>query len=111
MFKGQRVLALIPARGGSKRLPGKNLICIADKPLLGWTINAGLESEIVDKLILSTDDRAISNVGCQFGVDEVLIRPTSLGEDDSSMTAVIQHALQELQFGDKEEELAIMLKY
>ena len=63
MFKGQKVLGVVPARGGSNRLPGKNLIYVAGKPLLGWTVEAGLDSKLVDKVILSTDDQAISDVG------------------------------------------------
>ncbi len=110
MFKGQKVLGLVPARAGSKRLSGKNLICVADKPLLSWTLVAGLGSEIVDKVILSTDDQEIGNVGSQFGVGEVLSRPTSLANDNSSMTAVIRQVLQSLQERDENYGYIILLQ-
>jgi len=110
MFKGQTVLGIVPARGGSKRLPGKNLVCAADKPLLGWTLEAGLKSKLIDKLILSTDHQIVDDVGRRFGVDEVLIRPALLGEDDASMSAVIRQVLQALQERGEKFDYFILLQ-
>ena len=110
MFKGQTVLGIVPARGGSKRLPGKNLARAAGKPLLGWTLEAGLKSALIDKIILSTDDQAVNDVGRRFGVDEVLTRPSLLGEDDASMNAVIRHLLQVLRERDEQFDYLILLQ-
>ena len=59
------ILAVIPARGGSRRLPGKNIAHLCGKPLIGWTIDAGRASDILDKLVVSTDDTDIKNVSIE----------------------------------------------
>jgi CMP-N-acetylneuraminic acid synthetase len=97
MFKGERVLGIVPARGGSKRLPGKNSTIIDGKPLLGWTLEAGINSRFVDKLILSTDDQVIGDIGRRFGADEVLPRPALLAGNEAPMNAVIKQVVETLE--------------
>jgi CMP-N,N'-diacetyllegionaminic acid synthase len=89
------VLALIPARGGSKGLPRKNLIPLAGQPLLAWTIAAARESESVTGAVISTDDDEIAEVTRRLGA-KVLPRPHELAADETPMRAVVEHALGEL---------------
>lgn len=93
MFRNQRFLALIAARGGSKGLAGKNIIDLGGKPLIAWTIGAALKSELIDYTIVSTDCDDISAVALQYGANLPFKRPSALGQDDSAIEDVIQHAL------------------
>lgn len=86
------IAALIPARGGSKRVPRKNMALCAGKPLLSWTIEAALASRRLDRILLSTDDAEIAALGREAGID-VVMRPAELARDGTPMIPVIQHAL------------------
>lgn len=88
-----RFLGLITARGGSKRLPGKNLLPIAGKPLLAWTIEAALSARRLDRLVLSTDDERIAATGRDYGAEVPFIRPAALASDTASGHDVVVHAL------------------
>ena len=90
------ILGLIPARGGSKRVPRKNLVPVAGKPLLTWTIEAGRAASRLDRLILSTDDEEIATLGRDLGVDVPFMRPSQLAGDTASGHDVIVHAVQTL---------------
>ena len=94
MNERQHVLAVVTARGGSKGLPGKNLRELGGKPLIAWTIEAGLQSRRIDRLILSTDDEEIAEVGRRFGADVPFIRPAELATDTSHHPEVMIHAAQ-----------------
>ena len=96
MFRGENVVGIVPARGGSKRLPGKNIAVVAGKPLLGWTLDASLSSSYIDKVVLTTDDPEIAQVGRTFKVDEIQDRPKSLAEDKTSTYQVVLHVLETL---------------
>jgi CMP-N,N'-diacetyllegionaminic acid synthase len=89
------VLALVPARGGSKGIPRKNLAPIAGRPLLAWTVAAAQESNTVTRVVVSTDDAEIAATARALGA-EVLNRPTQLGSDETPMRAVLDHAVVEL---------------
>ena len=89
-------LGLIPARGGSKRVPRKNLVPIAGRPLLAWTIDAALAAHRLDRVILSTDDEEIAALGRDCGADVPFMRPAQLADDSASGQDVIVHALQTL---------------
>lgn len=91
-----KVLALIPARGGSKGLPRKNVLVAADKPLIALTIEAALTARCVSKVVLSSDDDEIIDVARNYGCDVPFKRPESLASDTSSSVEVVCHALQEL---------------
>jgi CMP-N-acetylneuraminic acid synthetase len=88
------VVALVPAREGSKGIPRKNLAPLAGKPLLAWTVAAALASETVTRVVVSTDWEEAAELALELGA-EVLGRPPGLAEDDTPMLAVIQHALAE----------------
>ena len=87
-----RVLAIIPARGGSKGLPRKNIIDLAGKPLISWTIEASMNSKFITKTVVSTDDNEISSVSRKYGV-EVVLRPGKLARDGSTSESVVKHVV------------------
>lgn len=89
-----RILAVITARGGSKRVPGKNIRPIAGKPLLAWTIEAARAcGGRLQAVVLSTDDAEIASVGRQYGAEVPFIRPAELAGDTAGSLAVVQHAV------------------
>jgi CMP-N,N'-diacetyllegionaminic acid synthase len=87
------VLGIIPARGGSKSIPHKNLVPLAGKPLIGYTCEAARSSRRLSRVILSTDDPAIVETAKSFEIEAPFLRPTHLSEDDTPMVEVIHHAL------------------
>ena len=93
MIKGQKVLVIIPARGGSKRLPRKNVLDFNGKPLIYWTINAAKQSKYVDRIITSTDCEEIASVSNLFGSETPFQRPTELSTDTANSNDVILHCL------------------
>lgn len=94
MFLGQRVLAVIPARSGSKGLPSKNLIPIKDKKLVGWPIEAATKSGVCDRIICSTDSEEIAAVAIEFGAEVPFIRPHTLALDETPTSDVVLHAIE-----------------
>lgn len=88
----KKVLAIIPARGGSKGLPRKNIIDLFGKPLMAWTVEASLGSKYITKTIVSSDSDEILAVGEKYGAD-VLKRPNELATDRSSSEVVVKHAI------------------
>lgn len=96
MIAGRRVLALIPARGGSKGLPGKNIRPLAGRPLLAWTVQAALDAAAPDSVVLSSDDEAIMAAGREAGCEVPFRRPAELATDTASSLDVVLHALDSL---------------
>jgi len=88
-----KTLGLIPARGGSKAIPRKNIVLLAGKPLLAYTCEAAAGSLKLDRVILSTDDPEIVQVAEKYGVDAPFIRPGNLADDEAPILPVIRHAL------------------
>lgn len=95
MINGKSILAVIPARGGSKRLPKKNTLPLRGKPLIGWTIKAALESQYIDKIIISSDDLEVKKISSLYNVD-FIDRPKDLSLDDSTTISVVMHAFEQL---------------
>ncbi len=91
----KKVLAIIPARGGSKGLPRKNIIDLAGKPLMTWTIEASLNSKYISKTIVSSDSDEILEFAIKYG-SEILKRPDVLSADTSSSEVVVKHALENI---------------
>ena len=89
------MLAIIPARGGSKGLPGKTIVPLAGRPLLSWTILAAHGSQSLDRIVVSTDSEEIADVARGDGA-EVIMRPECLAEDDTPTLQALQHAVQAL---------------
>lgn len=94
-----RVLAVIPARGGSKRLPMKNVLTIAGRPLLAWSINAAKASTFVDRIVVSSDHDMVLQVARQYGAD-IVRRPDALATDEATLDATVAHAVKTLRERD-----------
>ncbi|MEA2018016.1 MAG: acylneuraminate cytidylyltransferase family protein [Campylobacterota bacterium] len=92
-MKYNRALAIIPARGGSKGLPRKNIIDLEGKPLIAWTIEASLKSKYITKTIVSSDDDEILEISKKYGA-EILKRPKELATDTASSEVVVKHAIE-----------------
>lgn len=90
------VLGVVPARGGSKGIPGKNLRVLAGRPLLAYTADAALASARLSRVVLSTDDAEIADAGRRLGLDVPFMRPPVLASDESPMLPVLQHAVRTL---------------
>lgn len=88
-----RILGIIPARGGSKGVPDKNIKILGDKPLIAYTISQALESNLVSKIIVSSDNDAIIETAIAFGAEVPFVRPEHLATDAASSIAVVQHAV------------------
>ncbi|WP_210447225.1 cytidylyltransferase domain-containing protein [Vibrio crassostreae] len=94
MIDTKKVLAIIPARGGSKRLPRKNVLPLAGKPLIGWSIDAAKNSKYIDQIFVSTDDKEIADVSSLFGIDVPELRPDHLASDTATTESVLTYTLE-----------------
>ena len=88
-----KAVAIIPARGGSKRVPRKNIKDFFGKPLIAYSIEAALKSNLFEKVIVSTDDEEIANVAIKYGANVPFIRPKELSDDFTGTGAVIEHTI------------------
>lgn len=87
------MLAVIPARGGSKGVPGKNIKMLAGQPLISYTIKAAVESGVFEKVIVSTDSREIADIAVRYGAEVPFLRPKEIAGDLTSSDDVVLHAL------------------
>jgi CMP-N-acetylneuraminic acid synthetase len=104
------VLGLVPARGGSKGVPGKNVRPLAGRPLLEYTARAARDSGVVDRIVLSTDSQEIADVGRRAGLEVPFLRPAALAADDTPMLPVIRHALDALVADGWHTEIVVLLQ-
>ena len=88
-----KAIAIIPARGGSKRIPRKNIKKFFGKPLIAYSIQTALKSKLFDKVIVSTDDEEIATIAKQYGAEVPFIRPKELADDFTTTGDVIEHTL------------------
>jgi len=91
------VVAVIPARGGSKGLHRKNILPLQGKPVLAYTIEAALTAKTLDRVILSTDSEEIANIGREYSIEVPFMRPAELATDSAHPTAVLEHAVTHLE--------------
>ncbi|MCE4538175.1 acylneuraminate cytidylyltransferase family protein [Pelomonas sp. P7] len=96
MIDGLSVLALVPARGGSKGIPGKNIVSLGGRPMIAWTIEAARDSRYVDRVVLSSDDATIMKVAADYGCEVPFERPDRLATDEASTMDVVFDALDRL---------------
>ena len=94
MIGSKKILGFIPARGGSKGLPRKNIKLLSGKPLIAWTIEEARKSAIFDRILVSTDDEEIAEVARAYGADVPFIRPKELATDEAKGIDVFFHAVQ-----------------
>ena len=105
------ILGLIPARGGSKSIPRKNIVPLVGRPLLAYTCDASLESRKLDRIIISTDDDEIATVARDLGIEVPFIRPQELAQDRTPSLDVAKHALQWLLNEDKwQTDILVLLQ-
>ena len=93
MREDKKILALIPARGGSKGLPRKNIKPLLGKPLIAWTVEQAKNSKYIDKVVVSTDDEEIAEISKKYGAEVPFLRPKELARDDSPTIDAIIHAI------------------
>jgi CMP-N,N'-diacetyllegionaminic acid synthase len=109
VIHNKRVVALIPARGGSKSIPFKNIKMMNGKPLIAWTIETAFDTEEIDRVIVSTDHASIASVAHQYGA-EVMLRPDHLSQDDSLPIDVIRYCMERLETEKEQAELIVYLE-
>lgn len=110
MFDGKRILAMIPARGGSKGLPGKNIRNLAGKPLIAWSIEAALESRYLDMILVSTDSPEIAETARRFRAEVPFLRPAHLATDEARGLDAVFHAVRWLEEHGNAFDLVMVLQ-
>jgi len=110
MPESPRILGLIPARGGSKRLPRKNLLPLAGRPLISWTIDAARSSRLIEQVIVSTDDAEIRDASLAAGAEIPFLRPAEIASDTASTLEVLLHALKQLIAQGQHYEYVVLLQ-
>lgn len=110
MYKNKRILAIIPARGGSKGIPSKNIIDIYGKPLIQYSIECAKESKYIDRTIISTDDLKIKEVSERCGGDVTFLRPSELAQDTSKTIDCLVHAVNWLKEHGEEYDYLVLLQ-
>ena len=110
MIGNKKVLAIIPARSGSKGLPGKNVRMLLDKPLLAWPISAAKDSKYIDKIIVSTDSESIAKVARKYGAEIPFLRPEEYSLDESTSYEFISHALNFFKLKKEEFDYLVLLE-
>ena len=109
MHNGKRILALVPARGGSKGLPGKNVRPMLGKPLIAWSVRHALEAGCVDKVVVSTDSAEAAAAAKAAGAEAPFMRPAELAADTATSADVIIHAVEFLEKrGEKFDTLVLL---
>jgi len=106
MYNGKTFLAIIPARGGSKRLPNKNILPLASKPMLLWTVESAMQSKYLDEIILSTDSDGIIKVVENYKI-KTIKRPLELASDTAKTIDVVKHVIENI---DKKYDFIVLLQ-
>lgn len=110
MINNKSIVALIPARGGSKGLPRKNVMILSGLPLVGWPILAAKKSNYIDRVIVTTDDVEIAKVAMELGAEVPFMRPAELASDTASSASVIRHAIAFLEAEGNKYEYIVLLE-
>lgn len=110
MYNGKRIIGIIPARGGSKGLPRKNILPLRGKPLIAWTIEQAQASTCLDKVIVTTDNEEIASVARTHGAEVPFMRPRELASDNAKTIDVIYHALDWLEANFETFDIVVLLQ-
>ena len=110
MYDGNKILAVIPARGGSKGIPHKNIINLCGKPLISYTIEAANQSKYIDYILVSTDDNEIAEVSKRYGAEVPFLRPAELASDKAKTIDAVLHVLQTLNMNGEHFDTMILLQ-
>jgi CMP-N,N'-diacetyllegionaminic acid synthase len=105
-----KILGIIPARGGSKGIPGKNIRMLDEKPLIYYSVRAARLSNLVNRLVLTTESVEIAEIGKRLGVEVPFIRPSSLAQDDTPMFPVIDHAVNFIESQGWQADIILLLQ-
>jgi len=109
MYKGHKIVCIIPARGGSKGLVRKNVLQVCGKPLIAHTIEQGLASDYIDRVVVSTDNDEIAGISKSYGADIPFTRPKELAQDNTSSPAVVLHGVNWLENEGYDFDIVVML--
>lgn len=110
MYNGKKILAIIPARSGSKGVPNKNIIDIDGRPLIDFTIKEALKSQYIDNVIVSTDSELIAEVAKKCGAEVPFLRPTELAQDQSKIIDVMLDLIEKLSKKNRNYDYVILLQ-
>lgn len=110
MYKNKSIIALIPARAGSKGILNKNIRDFCGKPLIAWTVQEAKKSKYIDRVVISTDSKKIAEIGKKFGAEVPFMRPKVLAADEALMSDVINHALGYFDEEGKPFDLLLLLQ-
>lgn len=110
MYNSSKILALIPARGGSKGIKDKNIIDLKGYPLIAYSIVASLGSKYIDSTVVSTDSTKIANIAKTYGASVPFIRPTKLASDDAKTIDVVLHAINMVKVKGEEFDVLVLLQ-
>lgn len=110
MFHDKKIIAIIPARGGSKGIPNKNIVDVNGNPLIVYTINAAKESQYIDRIYVSTDSTEIADVCCANGVEVESLRPQYLATDEAKTLDTLKYTLNLLQSQNEYYDYVILLQ-
>lgn len=110
MLQGEKILALVPARGGSKGIKNKNIISVCKKPLIAYTLEAAQKSKYIDKIVVSTDSSRIAKVAMQYGGEVPFMRPAELAQDSTKSIDVMIHVLDSLVSRKEFYDIVILLQ-
>ncbi|WLS80306.1 acylneuraminate cytidylyltransferase family protein [Erwinia pyri] len=110
MIGGKRILAIVPARKGSKRLKNKNILPLANKPLIAWTLDAANQSKYIDNVFVSTDSQLIADIAITYKTMCPFLRPDKLSDDTATTNDVITHVIQYLESNNDFYDYIILLQ-
>lgn len=110
MINGKKVLALIPARGGSKGIKDKNIYLVCGKPLIGYSIEAAIGSKYIDTVVVSTDSKKIADYSIKYGADVPFMRPDELASDTAKSIDTVVHALSFFEKNQEQFDIVIFLQ-
>lgn len=106
----QNIIAIVPARGGSKGLLRKNIKSLLGRPLIAWTIEQARSSRYIDKIVVSTDDKEIAKISKKYGAEVPFLRPKELARDDSPTIDAIMHAINWFEERGEYFDLVVLLE-
>jgi len=109
LIKKKKVVAIIPARGGSKSIPQKNIINFCGKPLIAWSIEAAIATTEIDKVIVSTDNEEIAMISLEYGA-QVLMRPEHLAQDTSLVIDTMKHVIKTLEEAQNNYDYVVLIE-
>ncbi len=110
MYQGKKILALIPARGGSKGIKNKNIIDLYGKPLIAYSIECGLQSKYIDAVVVTTDSEKIAEVSRQYGARVPFLRPAEYAQDTSTTLVAVLHAVRALKAIGENYDIHVLLQ-